>query len=102
MSLLKMSAASTDFVEVEITSSENPVAQPVSFAFVTSHLLSDAPGTVWTPGSWYTDANGVFWARCFVGPEGAITLPRGLYLMYVKWEMGSLKPADCSGTLEVY
>jgi hypothetical protein len=102
MSLLRISAASTDFVEVEAQASESPVAQPVSFAFVTSHLLSDAPETIWTEGSWYTDANGVYWARCLVGPDGMISLGRGLYLIYVKWEMGSQKPANCAGTLEVY
>lgn len=100
MSLLKISAASTDFVEVEVASSENPVAQPVSFAFVLTHEEVDA--ATWTAGSWYTDANGVYWARCLVGPEGMVTLERDLYLMYVKWEMGSQKPASCAGTLEVF
>ena len=100
MSLLRISAASTDFVEVEVSASESPVAQPVEFAFVASHPETDA--ATWTGGSWYTDKNGVYWARCLVGPEGMVTLARGLYLMYVKWEMGSLKPASCAGTLEVF
>ena len=102
MSLLRISAASTDFIEVEVAASESPVGNPVSFAFVTSHTLSDDPATVWTPGGWYTDANGSYWARCLVGPEGAVTLERGLYLIYPKWQMGSQKPASCAGTLEVY
>jgi len=100
MSLLRISAASTDFVEVEVASSENPIAQPLSFAFVVRHTDIDA--ATWTGGSWYVDPNGVYWARCLVGPEGMVTLERGKYLMYVKWEMGSLKPASCAGTLEVY
>ena len=102
MSLLRMSAASTDFVEVEVSASESPVAQPLTFAFVTSHTASTDPDTVWTAGSWHTDLNGVYWARCLVGPDGMIALARGLYLMYVKWELGSQKPASCVGTLEVY
>ena len=100
MSLLKASAASTDFVDVEVTSSESPVAQPVSFAFVVRH--TDVDDATWTPGSWYTDLNGVYWARCLVGPDGMVELARGRYLMYVKWEQGSTKPASCAGTLEVY
>jgi hypothetical protein len=102
MSVLRISAASSDFVEVEVEASESPVAAPLAFAFVTSHLLSDDPATVWTDGSWYTDAFGKFWALCFVGPDGAVALARGLYLIYVKWELGSLKPANCAGTLEVF
>jgi len=102
MSLLRISAASTDYVEVEVAASESPVAYPVSFAFVTAHTLSDDPATTWTGGGWYTDANGAYWARCLVGPDGMISLERGLYLIYAKWEMGSQKPANCAGTLEVF
>jgi hypothetical protein len=102
MSLLSVSAASTDFVEVEVSASESPVGYPVSFAFPTSHALSDDPATTWVGGSWRTDANGAYWAQCLVGPEGVVDLDRGLYLMYVKWELGGQKPAACAGTLEVY
>jgi len=100
MSLLRVSAVGTDFVDVEVTAAESPIAQPLFFAFVVRH--TDVDTATWTPGSWFADANGVYWARCLVGPDGAVALERGLYLMYVKWEMGSQKPAPCAGTLEVY
>jgi hypothetical protein len=104
MSLLRVSVASTEFVEVEVSSSEDPAGLPLEFAFPVSHLLSDDPETVWTDGFWHTDAAGIFWARCLVGPEGMVSPPlgRGLYLMYLRWEQDSEKPAKCAGTLEVY
>jgi len=72
-----------------------------SIAGSCQQLLTEQSIAVGNPGTILTDVNTLLG---FVGPEGMVSPPlgRGLYLMYLRWEQDSEKPAKCAGTLEVY
>jgi hypothetical protein len=82
-----MSVLSEQFIVVPVTLARSgapydPTADAVSFAFT-------APGkqpvsTDWVNGQWETTPRGTYNAKCLVGPTGAIALPVGTYLIWVR------------------
>ena len=66
-------ALSTEYVRLQVAatvggSTYNPTADTVQFAFPTSGVQP----TTWYSGSWET-INGLYYARCLVGPTGGVT-----------------------------
>ena len=95
---LQISSLSTQYVRVpvvEVTGAD-PTTDPVTFAFP---LPNQEPASFFA-GSWQT-LNGIYYARCLVGPSGAATLPVGFYDVYVKISDNPEIPVLLAGLLEV-
>lgn len=86
--MLTYSTLTREYVPVTVSASAagapvNPTSDQVQMAFV-------APGTNpgvgdWQAAIWDTaTANGVYTALCLIGPGGTITLPAGVYSVWVK------------------
>lgn len=86
--VLTLSMLSLEYVRVRVSatvagSPVNPTGDPVQMAFIT-------PGAVPGPGDWNTagwdtaPTGGVYTAQCLIGPGGTITLPAGVYAVWVK------------------
>jgi hypothetical protein len=95
---LQISSASLQYVRVPISEATggDPTGDPVTFAFPDPA----AEPTVFYTGSWST-LNGIYYARCLVGPGGAVQLPAGFYDVYVKVTDSPEIPVLLSGVLEV-
>lgn len=84
--VLKISVASRQYVKVPISAIvdgdvDDPTGDVVQMAFVT--IGEDPVDGDWQDASWET-SSGTFWARCLVGPDGAVELAKGRYQIYVK------------------
>lgn len=111
MSVLRVPAVSRERIKVEVQTSDDPTGTPLAFAFVQDY--ADVDDADWYDGEWETDADGIWWACCLVGPAGvedgsgeavAAHLDRGSWLVYVAWEVAATEeePARLAGTLEVF
>jgi len=54
---------------------------------------SGAAPAAWYTASWEADGRGGWWARCLLGPGGAVTLVPGAYDVWVKVTMTPEIPA---------
>lgn len=92
-------AASLQYLWVPISESltgGNPTGYTVTMAFP----LPGAEPTVFYTGSWGT-AGGLYYARCLIGPGGAVALSVGYYDVLVKIVASPEIPVLPSGLLEV-
>lgn len=103
----EISTASLDYVKVPITATEagvavDPTALPVTMAFL-STATAPVSGDFKT-ASWETVTStdpDTYWARCLVGPGGAVTLTAGLYRVYAKVASSPETPVIVCGLLRV-
>ncbi len=95
---LSISVASKQYVRVPIAdvNGNDPTSDGVQMAFPTPGV---DPVTFYT-GSWST-LSGIYYARCLVGPGGAVALGVGYYDVYVKVSDSPEVPVLFAGTLEV-
>lgn len=100
---LEISALSLQYVKVPIAATKNgakadPTADAVKMAFPSI----DAEPDTWITGSWESTGTKHF-ARCLVGPAGAIELERGYYDVYVQIQDDPETPVvKATDTLQVY
>lgn len=109
MTIERISAASTEYVKVQIEPpvGVNPATDPVAFCFAT---LPELPGTpTWYTGSWQTITNPAgdadYFARCLIGPSSnpLVQLGAGRYYVFVKVTDNPAIPVKLAeGQLEVY
>jgi hypothetical protein len=100
-----VSAASTQYVFVRVDQVESglrqdPTADTVELGFVVG---STAPAS-WVTADWETDATGlvpIYRARCLIGPDGAVTLPPGIYGVWVRVTASPEKPVLAAGPLRI-
>lgn len=83
---LKMSSLSTEYVRVAVEVTKdgllyNPTLDSVQMAFTASGIAPVSGD--WKVGSWEV-AGTTYWARCLVGPSGAVSLSAGIYDVWVK------------------
>src|SRR5579862_1750606 len=87
-------------------SPENVSGDTVKFAFKPPGEKPNTPpsGSDWTAGSILTETNGavtIYLAQISVGPAGAVTLPNGVYVVWV-WLNDTLgTPVAQVGTLTI-
>lgn len=95
---LQISIASTQYVRVPVyADGEDPTNDTVSMAFPVTGV---DPASFFS-GSWQT-LDGIYYARCLVGPSGAVALTNGVYDVYVKVSDVPETPVLLAGTLEVF
>lgn len=97
------SALSLEYVRVRVKATEagapvNPTTDSVQMAFPVIEV--DPVGGDWKTAAWET-ANGVYFARCLVGPGGTINLPVGIYDVWVKVLTNPEQPAMRSGRIGI-
>lgn len=106
---LTISSLSLEYVKVLVEASKagaviNPTGDVVQLAFPVQGV---APATGdWKTGSWETAAppnttTTEYWARCLVGPSGAVALPAGRYDIWVKITDSPEVPVQYAGVLIV-
>lgn len=96
---LQISVKSQQYIRVPVAEAggTDPTSHTVTMAFP----ITGVDPTVYATASWVT-LNGIYYARCLVGPSGAITLPIGYYDCYVKVSDSPETPVLLAGTLEVF
>lgn len=96
---LQISVASEQYIRVPIAEAAgtDPTGDSVYMGFP---LTGEEP-TVFYTGSWVT-LNGIFYARCLVGPGSSAVLDVGYYDVFVKVSDSPEHPVLLSGTLEVF
>lgn len=104
--MASISSLSKEYVKTEVSFTvagvdTDPTADIVQFAFV-------APGgdpVTWYSGSWEVDnttpSKPLRYARCLVGPGGAVTLAKGDYIVWLKIGDSPEIPVKQAGLLEV-
>lgn len=91
-----VSSKSFEYLQVPITSTVDPTADPVALSFP---LPGAEPVTFYT-GSW-TTISGIYYAQCLIGPSSSTVLPVGYYDVYVRIDATVEIPVLRSGLLEV-
>lgn len=96
---LQISVASQQYIRVLVAEAAgtDPTGDSVFMAFP----LTSVDPTIFYTGSWVT-LNGIFYARCLVGPGSSAVLGIGFYDVYVKVSDSPEHPVLLSGTLEVF
>lgn len=103
---VKVNSLSKQYVRAEVQAKlsgayVNPTADVVEMAFP---AVTVDP-SVWVTASWETDATASptrYYARCLVGPSGAITLTDGLYDCWVRVTDSPEIPVMKAGQVEVF
>lgn len=96
---LQISVASQQYVRVPI--SEASGADPTDDAVYMAFPLVGVDPTVFYDGSWVT-LNGLYYARCLIGPGSDAVLDNGYYDVYVKVSDSPEHPVLLSGSLEIF
>ncbi|MCC6629960.1 MAG: hypothetical protein IT340_21495 [Chloroflexi bacterium] len=105
---MRISALSLEYVRVRVAATEagaavNPTSDTVVMAFVAEGA---APaGGDWKTAGWETDTTtnpDTYYARCLVGPSGAVTLTAGVYDVWVKVTDTPEAPVLRAGNVEVF
>lgn len=100
-----ISSFSTEYLQVPIQAvvngaPYNPTSDSVFMAFVPSGS-TNYPVT-WFQGSWSTTVQGTFLAQCLLGPgAGGVTLPAGMYTVWVKINDSPEVPIKPVGTVQI-
>lgn len=100
-----LSVQATEYIKVQLSAVESgqvvdPTFGTAQFAFVTENEAPESGD--WITGSWETWVNTKYYARCLVGPLGAITLPVGSYDIWIKADLDPELVVTQIGYLRVY
>jgi len=92
-----VATTSTEYVHVSVAATGGQTELgPPKMAFLTT---DDNPA----PGDWHTAEWAATDARIMVGPDGgALTLPPGMYEVWVTWTAGDETPVVRSGRINIY
>ncbi len=95
---LQISSQSRQYVRVPISDANghDPTSDMVAMAFPTPGMEP----SIYISGDWATLA-GIYYARCLVGPGGAVQLDPGFYEVFVKITDNPEIPVLNAGLLEV-
>jgi hypothetical protein len=105
----RVSVLSLEYVRAPVRALKNgvpfdPTGDTVQLAFLPTG--SSPTSGDWKTSSWEVGAAGTqsatYFARCLVGPGGAITLALGVYVVWVKVTDAPEVPVLQAGTLEIY
>lgn len=100
---MQQPVSSLGYVKVQISATingtpANPTTDTVRMAFPTT----GADPTTWYPAAWETQGT-LYFARCLVGPGGAVTLPIGFYDVYVQVvDSPEIPVVKATDTLEIF
>jgi hypothetical protein len=96
----QFSSQSTEFVKVDVArdSGVDPTGDVVAMAFVADGV-QPVPGD-FKAGSWET-IDGIYKARCLIGPAGVVQLVAGTYVVWVKITDNPEVPVKRSGYIKV-
>ncbi|MCC6629955.1 MAG: hypothetical protein IT340_21470 [Chloroflexi bacterium] len=105
---MRISALSLEYVRVKVAATEDGAAVDLSASTVVMAFVAEGAAPVsgdWKSGSWETDPTttpDTYYARCLVGPGGAVTLTAGVYDVWVEVTDSPETPVLRAGNVEVF
>lgn len=96
---LQINSTSLQYVQVPVTSASGVENLPLTTVQMAFPNPGHDPETFYS-GSWIT-IDSLDYARCLVGPSGAVTLSNGFYDVYIKIAGVGETPVLFAGRLEV-